>query len=567
MSDVTSSFNEIKIDGDNNKVYIGSKEKRVTLNTIFDNLKKKQNIDQNLIPLQFQQAELPNNLNVEGSKGSLEKKIWSVNDVISCLKNNNNILISSLGGSGKSSTLLLIENQLINSVEDIQYVPIRINLRSYSRNTLQQRINQELDITHGSWKSLPFKFVFLFDAIDEMPHHDTQAFIDELNSITQGYNFILTVRSTGLNLETTLPLLDYCLSIQPLSYRSAFNMAEKIFKDEELKVFYDEYRKRLSSIGFNFLSLPFTLSMTIEYYKKYKKIPERIEDILEDWIQSKIKSDAKKVKDTLTKVNTIPPKYIEEVFSLILYKSRIERNLFSIPKDNFHEIILECYDELNSSDSYITRVLDINEFISMLSHYEILVLENDSHYSTPHSIISDYLIAKKFAHNWKNHIDNLLVNSLYEVWLYSSNFIKDTEKEEFLSSIISSNLSLGAKVSKNFGIDFIEKAEKIILEHEQNEQILKRGEAVYALGILGTEASLKRLRSKIGLLDYHHSGQRIRSLAVHGDKETLYQILEENEHKAQAPVKISGGTYSIWFNSLPAVITDIARTRLSEYCY
>ena len=525
-------------------------------------INKKRNIEQNLVPLQFQQALLPNNLNVEGEIGTLKEDIWSIDNVILSLTENNNILISSLGGSRKSSTLLLIENQLINFDKDIIYVPIRINLRSYSRNILKQRINQELDINYGSWRSLPFKFIFLFDAIDEMAHADTQTFIDEL-SIIDGYNFILTVRSTGLNIEATLPSLDYCLSIQPLSYRSAFSMAEKIFKDEELKVFYNEYRKRLSSIGFNFLSLPFTLSMTIEYYKKHKKIPERIEDILEYWIQSKIKNDAKKVKDTLTKVNTIPPKYIEEVFSLILYKSKIERNLFSIPKESFDEIIFECYNEL-SSNLYI-KSLDINEFVSMLSHYEILVLENESHYTTPHSIISDYLISKKFAPNWKKHIDNSLVNSLSDVWLYSSNFIKDVEREEFLSLILSFNLSLGAKVSKIFGSDYIEKAEKVILENEQSEKILKRGEAIYALGILGTDSCLERLRSQTGLLDYHHSWQRLRSLAINGDKKTLYKILKDNEQQAQAPIKISGGTYEIWFNSSPVAITDIARTHLNEW--
>lgn len=532
---------------------------------ISDYLKEKQSLDQNLIPLQFQQAPLPNNLNVERDGGASKEGIWSIDDVILSLKEKNNILISSLGGSGKSSTLLLIENQLINSVEDIKYVPIRINLRSYSRNTLKQRINQELDINYGSWKSLPFKFIFLFDAIDEMPQCDTQAFVDELSSIIDGYNFLLTIRSTGLNIETTLPSLDYCLSVQSLSYRSTFKMAEKIFKNEELKVFYDEYRKRLSSIGFNFLSLPFTLSMTIEYYKKHKTIPERIEGILEDWIQSKIKSDSTKVRDTTNKVNQIPTKYIEQSFSLILYKSRIEKNLFSIPKDDFHEIILECYDELYSSNSYITRVLDVNEFISMLSHYEILVLENNSHYSTPHSIISDYLISKEFAHNWKSHSNHFLINSLSDVWLHSSNFIKDDEQEEFLSLMMLFNLSLGAKVSKNFGTKFIEKAEKTILENEQSEKILKRGEAIYALGILGTDTCLERLRSKTGYLDMHHSWQRIRSLAVHGDKETLYHILKENEQQAQAPIKISGGTHSIWFNSSPVVITDIARSRLNEW--
>ncbi len=528
-------------------------------------LKNKRGKEQNLIPLQYQQSQLPNNLKVEGLLENNSKIIWSMDDVISCLKQDKNILISSLGGSGKSSTLSIIEEQLISSIEDIEYVPIRINLRSYSRNTLKQTIEQELDINYGSWRSLPFKFVFLFDALDEMLQHDTQAFIDELSTITHGYSFILTLRSTGLDIETVIPYLDYCIAVRPLSYRSAFAIAEKTFENEELGLFYDEYRKRLSSIGFNFLSLPFVLSMTIEYYKKNKNIPDKIENILEDWIQSKINLDASKVNDTNIKKNQIPNKYIEQVFSLILYKCRIEKNLSSIPKDDFDEIILECFEELESSNSYVTKRLNFDEFISMVSHYEILMLASDGHYSTPHSIISDYLIAKVFAEHWQEHTDTALVNSLHDIWLYSSNFITQQNREGFLNTVLSFNLYLGAKVSEKFGDKYIEIAEKVLLESEQSERIIRRSDAIYALGVLGTDICLQRLRSSEGYLDVHHSSQRQRSLAVSGDKDTLRIILQENERLAQAPMKFSGGTKKVWFNSPPAVITDIARLRIQEW--
>ncbi|MGE4399145.1 MAG: restriction endonuclease [Campylobacterales bacterium] len=569
------------IDFQNELVVIWSKlhdvlEKHFSLTVVFkehprpdfnlsDYINKKHSKNQKLIPLQFKEAPLPNNVSVEGDGDSIEGLIWSINDVISSLKGEKSILISSLGGSGKSSTLTIIENELINSFNDIEFLPIRINLRSYSRNTLKQKIDQELNINYGSWKSLPFKFIFLFDGLDEMLQHDTQAFIDEISTVIDDYSFILTTRSTGLNIETILPSLNYSISIQPLSYRSAFQIAEKTFQGEELQIFYYEYRRRLSSIGFNFLSLPFFLSMTIEFYKKNKNIPNKIEDILENWIQSKIKNDASKVKDANNKVNQIPSKYIEQAFSLILYKSKVEKNLFSIPKDSFHEIIVECYDELASSNAYINRYLNLDDFVSMISHYEIFILENDSHYATPHPIISDYLIAKIFAKRWHGHVDTSLVNSFYDIWLYSSNFIAEEERDEFLTSILSFNLVLGAKVSKNFDKESIKKAEKVILENEQSEKVLKRSEAIYALGVLGTDTCLERLRSNANLLDIHHSGQRLRSLAMNGDEKTLHKILSENEQLAQAPLKTSGGTYGTWFKSPPAIITDIARTRLTSW--
>lgn len=62
-----------------------------------------------------------------------------------------------------------------------------------------------------------------------------------------------------------------------------------------------------------------------------------------------------------------------------------------------------------------------------------------------------------------------------------------------------------------------------------------------------------------------HSWQRLRSLALNGDKNILNQIIAENEQQAQAPMQISGGTYDIWFQSPPSIITDIARSRLEKW--
>lgn len=73
--------------------------------------------------------------------------------------------------------------------------------------------------------------------------YDTQTFIDEISTVIDGYSFILTTRSTGLNIETVIPSLNYSVSIHLLSYRSAFQIAEKTFQGKELQIFYDEYRQ------------------------------------------------------------------------------------------------------------------------------------------------------------------------------------------------------------------------------------------------------------------------------------------------------------------------------------
>lgn len=518
-----------------------------------------------LVPLQYRQSKLPNKLSYHGGLEDHKERIFSNSDLIDQLKQEKKIIISSQGGSGKSSVLSIIESELVQSNEDIEFLPIKIDLRSYSRNTLSHRIKQKLGINYGSWKSLPFNFIFLFDALDEMLQHDTQAFIDELQKETHGYGFVLTLRDTGLNIETLLNSISFCVSILPLSYRSAFEIARKTLDESTLNNFYNEYRDRLGSIGFDFLSSPFSLNLTFQYYKNNKKIPHKIEELLENWVESKINNDARKITNTSNKINKIPANFIQESFSLILYKSRVEKNLTSISEEKYHEVLMDSYDELESTKSYISRYLNFDEFVAMIPHYEILTLGSDGFYSTPHLIISDYLISKRFSSNWRKHSEKYSINSFQDIWYFSSNYISQKDRIDFTQSILSFNLVLAAEVSKRLGGECLIIAENEILRNEQSEKIITRAQAVSALGILGTDVSLDRLRSNSGFLDVHHSWQRLRSLAAHGDKNVLRKILKEKEKEAQSPVKFSGGSYDIWFAAPPMVLTNIARSRLSNW--
>ena len=100
------------------------------------------------------------------------------------------------------------------------------------------------------------------------------------------------------------------------------------------------------------------------------------------------------------------------------------------------------------------------------------------------------------------------------------------------------------------------------MEFETSEKVITRSNAIYALGILGTDDCLRRLKSKHGLKDGHQYYQRRRALALNGDDETLLDILCENEPRAQMPAKISGGEYDLWFRCPPTKITNIARSRI-----
>ncbi|WP_160060208.1 restriction endonuclease [Psychromonas sp. L1A2] len=527
-------------------------------------LNKKLEEEVKLAPLYYNQSLLPNNLKSEIKLERYGDSVFSIDAIISLLKQSKCIVLSSPGGSGKSSSLSIIEKKLVCIQSDVEYIPVKIKLRSYSRNTLNNMIEHELGITYGSWKSLPFKFIFLFDGLDEMLQHDTQAFYDNLASTVGGHNYILTVRDTGIGVETSSKSIHACFSIQPLSYRSAFNIASDIFKGDELLGFYSEYRNKLSTIGYNFLSSPFVLSLSIDYYKINNSLPKSIEDVIEDWISNKIKSDKKRVTDVTIKLNRVPVSKIEEAFSLILYKASFEKNITSISEDTFIELIEESYDELASYKGHLTRLLDLHEFISMVHHYEILYQNTDGYYTTPHAIISDYLSSKLLSRKWRKY-KSTFINSHYDIWLYCSNFIVNEDREDYLNTVFNFDICLGAKIANKFQGSYTNEIQNRLLNLEQCSKVLTRSNAISALGILGTESCYNRLKSQEGYQDQHHPYQRLRALALNGDREILLKIISENEHQVQAPIKISGGEYDLWFNSPPAIITDIARGRVEEW--
>lgn len=515
-----------------------------------------------LTPLNYFFTVLPSKLISDSDLVGLGDRVVKVDDFIELLKMGKNVVLSSQGGSGKSSTLVIIEQKLVRPTSDILWLPVKLSLRSYSRNMLNQMVEKVLGINYGSWRSLPFKFIFLLDGLDEMLECDTQALFDDIDLTINGYSYVVTLRDRGVSIETKSSSIDCCLAIQPLSYRSAFSIASSIFQSPELDEFYDQYRNRLNSVDFNLFSLPFVLSRSIDYYKKNKILPASTEEILEDWISSKLKNDQSRITGTSLKINKLPIHKIIDTLSIALYRANFGGGVSSIPEDIYIDLMVACHDELIASDPYLAKALSFDEFLKLITDYEVLYKYADGHYSTPHIIISDYLASKALAKNWREHQTSEFKNAHHDIWLFSSNFIAVSDRSEYLATVFNFDVSLAAKIARKFQGDFLTYAEEKILEFEASEKIITRSNAIYALGILGTDGSLQRLKSKNGLKDVHQYYQRRRALALSGDDETLLDILCENEARAQIPAKISGGEYELWFRCPPTKITNVARSRI-----
>jgi hypothetical protein len=516
------------------------------------------------VGLWYSHTNLPNNLVSNTHLDTKGNDFLSTNDIASLLKNGNNVVLSSLGGSGKSSTLINLASTLVKDTFDIEFLPVLVKLRSYSRGNLEKAINQSLDISYGSWRSLPYRCILLLDGLDEMLQSDTQAFFDELSAIIGNNSFILSSRSTGVSVETLAEKVDHCLEIKPLSYRDVVNISSKSMIESEKIEFCNLYRDKIGSVGFNFLFSPFALSLSIKYYQDRRELPETLSEMIENWIDSKVKSDKSRIKNTSLIVNKLPDFIVKEAFSLVTYKAIFQKGLTSLSEADYWALLEETYNELTNQGLSVTKILNFELFLDLLEQHEIYLKDNDGFYSTPHKIISEYLASIELSKNWRN-IKKNYQHSEYDIWLYCSSFISDEEKKDFIEFMFDSDLSLATKIAKQYGGQYIEIIESRILELEQNFEVITRSDAIHSLGILGTQKCIERLKSKEGLLDRHHQYQRRRALAVNGERDTLFSILADSEKMAQMPMKISGGEYEIWFQCPPTLITEIARERLCTW--
>ncbi|AQP98324.1 hypothetical protein B0W48_03575 [Pseudoalteromonas aliena] len=286
--------------------------------------------------------------------------------------------------------------------------------------------------------------------------------------------------------------------------------------------------------------------------------------MIDNWIDSKVKIDKSRIKTTSLAVNKIPNHKVKEAFSLVTYKAIFQKGLSSLSEADYWELLNETYNDLTNLGLSLAKILSFESFLELLEQHEIYVKDNDDIYSTPHKIISEYLASIELSKNWKSHKSNYQYAE-YDIWLYCSSFINNEEKREFIEFMFECDLSLAAKIAKQYGGGVIEFAERRILELEQSFEVITRSNAIYSLGILGTQKCIERLKSSEGLLDHHHQNQRRKALAINGDRDTLISILADNEIKAQMPIKISGGEYEIWFQCPPTLITEIARERLNTW--
>lgn len=472
------------------------------------------------------------------------------------------ILIACPGGSGKTVFQQYIRFHLLE--ERSEYLPVIVALNTYSRGGLDKAIESSLGISWGSWRSLPSRFVFLFDGLDEMQESDVSAFVNELQAISAEYPCIITVRDTGLRIPVTINGINLILRIEPLTYRQIINIARAVLPEALLYVFHDEMRLIIQQPQTSFLRTPFGLTNALDFFQKHSTLPKTFSVMLDSILKEKIIQSRSRITSADTELNKLDNFTIVSVMAVIVYEIRIGFGAYVLEQDKLSELTSKVNLVLHSNGIFFTFP-SLVMFSDFITKFEVLKKVDSSYIFTEHNILLDYLLAQRLEKNWRE-LDRRIVKGIgRDAWHFVGELVSPPESLGFLNFILKQDLICGATIAKAFGAPMLAAAEAWLLEQEQSPEIMVRSAAMVALGMLGTEKAVARLHSKQGLRDYQHEGQRLVALARSGDIAVLQCALDDSSERMQFATKISGGEYQIWWSGPVAVITALARKTLRSW--
>lgn len=202
-----------------------------------------------------------------------------------CIKNRKIVLLGE-AGCGKSIAL----KQLAAMACETDYIPLLINLSSYTDETIELLINENYpEIDYG-------KVFLILDAFDEIGTQNKSQFVKKLNKFaTQNPNTIILIssrsnfysfaeenESNGLFKE----FAEY--GISPLTYKDISEYAEA--NGANYQVFWGAVCKNEL---YNLAISPFYLVELLQIYKRNNALPLKT-DLMEEIIKNRFSKDSKK---------------------------------------------------------------------------------------------------------------------------------------------------------------------------------------------------------------------------------------------------------------------------------
>lgn len=291
-------------------------------------------------------------------------------------------IITGIGGLGKTMALNHFLLEALHNVNDNLIIPVVINLSDYKDTaSIPDLINKSISLYDNKINKDIIdtllqngQFVILMDGLDEIRSSYVDAFIEEIDTLSQTvYNkcqFIITSRLV-FYIDSLSGFTRY--EIKPLSRKLQLELIDNISiapnLPENLEAILYEKKQQFKEALINdtfsyygkdqrkFLGNPLLLSLTFSTFFDNNQIPTRkssfFDNIYENMISRRKKADLSSI--FYTKLSEVTFKNYFAKFCVISYKAKC----FSFSKKELHEYISSALDGTNvNPDQFIKDITD-----------------------------------------------------------------------------------------------------------------------------------------------------------------------------------------------------------------
>jgi len=467
-------------------------------------------------------------------------------------------MLTGDGGSGKSAALKLLRARVLRSSSEAT-LPILLSLSTYVSGGLDHAIDQELGVDYGNWRSLPDRVLLLCDGLNECPAVHVDAFLSELKLllIRKRIACVVSTRESTGRVKIVLPQAPaICVGLDEITPVGIRRIADHELARENAEGFVAKYRELADASYSKLLWTPFAVMVGVKLWRLHSALPRTLGDMLAALLRSRCDRNIELARSQLS------PEVILLLAEAVAFQCLIVDGRLECPAIEAGRWIREakalCNDGLGISDLAETKAVEL------LIEHNLIHRSPSGNLTFDHQLVAGALAAPLLSRNWRSYVDSLEDTISDDAWMFAARMVPAEELIDYLTSIFNRDLMLGARAARELPASIQEHA-KSLLDHciDQGSPEHVRINAAYAFALLGTEASVTKLKELASDEQSPILRAIQRAIAATGDIDYLTQLLVAVDSMRSTPIQVSGGDVDIWDHApLPARL-DIVRRRLA----
>lgn len=334
----------------------------------------------------------------------------------------NKIVITGSGGMGKS---ILLKHLFLNAIEETEYIPILIELRSLNvieeksislKNTIYDMLVQNgfvLEKEYFEYSLTEGGYIILLDGLDEVNRDRVSKVTAEIRNFSDKFNenkYIVSSRPS----DDFIGWNDFAeMSSMKLNKKQALELIKKIEFDENVKqVFYKELDEKLYDKYKSFASNPLLLNIMLLTFNNNASIPDKLNDFYEQAFSTLFNMhDATKdsyVRDIRTGLSC---EDFKTLFAYMCFKSYF-RDEYEFTEVKLRKYIQEAKEKFGETQ------FTIDDFQEDLTMSVCMLMKDGLNYRFAHRSFQEYFAAWYTCKLTDDVQQKLLTN-----WLKESNTV------------------------------------------------------------------------------------------------------------------------------------------------